>query len=71
MDLCGQKIIGLSMNERMTKELVINALDDAYNRAGRLNCSQYISFIHYKDVINIYVKYHYKILYMNYEKHIS
>lgn len=37
MDLCGQKIVGLSMNERMTKELVINALDDAYNRAGRPN----------------------------------
>ncbi len=35
MDLCGQKIVGLSMSERMTKELVINALDDAYNRAER------------------------------------
>ena len=35
MDLCGQKIIGLSMSERMTKELVINALNDAYQRAGR------------------------------------
>ena len=35
MDLCGQKIVGLSMSERMTKELVINALNDAYQRAGR------------------------------------
>lgn len=35
MDLCGQKIVGLSMSERMTKDLVINALNDAYNRAER------------------------------------
>ncbi len=35
MDLCGQKLVGLSMSERMTKELVINALNDAYQRAGR------------------------------------
>lgn len=35
MDLCGQKIIGLSMSERMTKDLVINALNDAYRRAGK------------------------------------
>ena len=35
MDLCGQKIVGLSMSERMTKELVINALNDAYKRAQR------------------------------------
>lgn len=35
MDLCGQKIIGLSMSEKMTKELVINALNDAYHRAGK------------------------------------
>lgn len=35
MDLCGQKVVGLSMNERMTKELVINALNDAYQRSGR------------------------------------
>ena len=35
MDLCGQKIVGLSMGERMTKDLVINALNDAYNRSGR------------------------------------
>lgn len=37
MDLCGQKIVGLSMSERMTKELVINALEDAYQRAGHPN----------------------------------
>lgn len=35
MDLCGQKIVGLSMSERMTKELVINALKDAYIRSGK------------------------------------
>jgi len=35
LDLCGQKIVGLSMSERMTKELVISALDSAYLRAGR------------------------------------
>ena len=29
MDLCGDKIIGISMDERMTKELVISALKDA------------------------------------------
>jgi Transposase and inactivated derivatives len=34
MVLCGQKIVGLSMSERMTKGLVINALDDEYNCAG-------------------------------------
>jgi len=32
MDLCGQKIVGFSMSERMTKELVINALDSACRR---------------------------------------
>lgn len=37
MDLCGQKIVGLSMSERMTKELVINALNDAYQRARKPN----------------------------------
>ena len=35
MDLCGQKIVGLSMSERMTKELVINALNYGYQRVGR------------------------------------
>lgn len=35
MDLCGQKIVGLSMGERMTKDLVINALNYAYLRAGK------------------------------------
>ena len=29
MDLCGDKIVGISMDERMTKELVIAALKDA------------------------------------------
>ena len=35
MDLYGQRIVGLSMGERMTKELVIKALESAYIRAGR------------------------------------
>jgi len=35
MDLCGQKIVGLSMGDRMTKELVITALENAYLRSGR------------------------------------
>ena len=35
MDLYGQKIVGLSMSERMTKELVINALKGAWLRSGR------------------------------------
>ena len=29
MDLCGNKIVGISMDGRMTKELVIAALKDA------------------------------------------
>lgn len=35
LDLCGGKIVGLSMSKRMTKELVINALHDAYRTSGR------------------------------------
>jgi len=35
MDLCGQKIVGLSMSEKMTKELVINALNSVYIRTGK------------------------------------
>ena len=35
MDLCGQKIVGLSMSERMTKDLVITALNSAYLRTGK------------------------------------
>jgi putative transposase len=61
MDLCGQKIVGLSMNERMTKEPVINALNDAYQRAGKPagvilhsdRGSQYCSY-DYKNLINKY-----------------
>ena len=32
MDLCGNKIVGVSMDGRMTKELVISALKDAIRR---------------------------------------
>ena len=35
MDLYGQKIVGFSMGERMTKELVINALKSAWLHTGR------------------------------------
>jgi putative transposase len=35
MDLYGQLIVGLSMGERMTKELVINALESTWLRSGR------------------------------------
>jgi putative transposase len=33
IDLYGQKVIGLSMGERMTKELVLKALDEVYMRS--------------------------------------
>ncbi len=35
LDLYGHKVVGLSMGERMTKELVMNALEEAYHRSGR------------------------------------
>jgi putative transposase len=35
MDLYGQPVIGLSMSDRMTRDLVINALDNAYKQAAR------------------------------------
>lgn len=35
MDLYGQKIVGLAMSDRMTKELVISALNSAYMRYGK------------------------------------
>ena len=34
MDLCGEKIVGMSMDSRMTKELCMNALLDAINHTG-------------------------------------
>ena len=37
MDLCGQKMVGLSMGERMTKDLVIAAIESAYLRSGRVS----------------------------------
>lgn len=37
MDLCGQRIIGVSMDSRMTRELVLNALEDAINHSGNVN----------------------------------
>lgn len=35
MDLYGQKMVGLSMSDRMTKELAINALESAWLHGGR------------------------------------
>lgn len=35
MDLCGQKMVGLSMSNRMTKDLVINALESAWLHGRR------------------------------------
>ena len=35
MDLYGQKIVGLAMSNRMTKQLVIAALNSAYMRYGK------------------------------------
>ncbi len=37
MDLCGGVITGLSMSDRMTKELVIAALEDAYRTGGKVS----------------------------------
>ena len=56
MDLCGDKIVGVSMSERMTKELVITALKDAVRHTKRTeNCilhsdrgSQYCSMEYQK-----------------------
>lgn len=39
MDLCGRKIVGMSMGARMTKDLVIRALKDAVNHSEDVkNC---------------------------------
>ncbi len=35
MDLCGNKIVGVSMDGSMTKDLVISALKDAIHRLRR------------------------------------
>ena len=34
MDLCGRKIVGVAMDSRMTKQLIIDALYDAINHSG-------------------------------------
>ena len=57
MDLYGQKIVGISMDSRMTKELVCNALKDVTGRTGNIKgCilhsdrgSQYCSYM-YQDM---------------------
>lgn len=36
MGLCGQKIVGIFMDVRMTKELIINALKDAIKHSGKI-----------------------------------
>ena len=61
LDLCGKLLVGLSMSERMTKELVMNALESAYLRSGKKSgClihsdrgSQYCSTA-YQDLIKKY-----------------
>lgn len=36
MDLCGRKIVGVAMDSRMTKQLVMNALQDAVNHTDNI-----------------------------------
>lgn len=36
MDLCGRKIVGMSMDSTMTKQLIIEALKDAVNHSGNI-----------------------------------
>ena len=43
MDLCGDKIVGISMDERMTKELVIAALKDAIRHTAVLKLTYRVS----------------------------
>ena len=37
MDLCGRKFVGMSIDSRMTKQLTIDALNDAVNHSGDVN----------------------------------
>lgn len=61
MDLCGRKIVGMSMDSRMTKQLTIDALKDAVNNSGNVNgCvlhsdmgSQYCSY-DYQNLAHAY-----------------
>lgn len=58
LDLCGGKMVGLSMSDRMTKDLVINALHDAYRTGGKPQKtilhsdrgSQYCSYAYQKQL---------------------
>lgn len=58
LDLCGRKMVGLSMDKRMTKDLVIAALDDAANHTTTCQgCilhsdrgSQYCSLLYQKKI---------------------
>ena len=36
IDLCGRKVVGIAMGTRMTKQLVIDALQDAINNSGKV-----------------------------------
>lgn len=49
MGLFGGKIVSLSMSERITKELVLNALDDAYRHGGKPQGA----ILHSDRVVNI------------------
>jgi Transposase and inactivated derivatives len=42
LDLCGRRIVGTAMSSRMTKDLVIDALQDAVGRIGQKNCKDCI-----------------------------
>lgn len=61
MDLCGRKIVGMSMDSRMIKQLTIDALKDAVNDSDNVNgCvlhsdmgSQYCSY-DYQNIAHAY-----------------
>ena len=36
IDLCGRKVVGIAMGARMTKQLVVDALQDAVNNSGNV-----------------------------------
>ncbi|MCM3269532.1 IS3 family transposase [Paenibacillus elgii] len=55
LDLCTRKIVGWSMGERMTKELVLRALDQAYNRQRPKT-----ALIHHSDRGSQYASYEYQ-----------
>lgn len=55
MDLYSRKIVGFHMDERMTKELVIKALDRAYMQQGKPQ-----GILHHSDRGSQYASHNYK-----------